>query len=366
VVFLKRILLSFVWLLIVVSVSGVLAAFVRPTWLWPLAVLAILLPGLWILLVASLFLTAALKKWAPFGLALFIVLFMLGRHVSPARWSASIPKRGDLTLMSYNAPKNPDGEKARTEVSALIARIEPDILALQESVVWSMKRSPDILRTHRKFQYVIDSMQYVTEMPPKGGPPDVRWTHWKPPVLTRFAPDKQEQFEFRLGSADEPTFSLLRTELTWAGRKMAVYNVHLSSHGVNKPWQRPGGLVSSQAWIKYLNEIKSGFSVRVWQVARVRELLDAEKLPVVLVGDFNSTPDSWTYFQLSRGLQDAYRLSGSGWGATYHSDHPAVRIDFVLLGPEFEPVTAFVAEPYPYSSDHRPLVARFRWREETN
>jgi len=365
VVSLKRILLACVWLLIVFSGSGFLAAFVRPTWMWPLAVVAILLPGLCILLVASLFFTATLKKWAPFGLALVIVLLVVGRHVSTARWSASVPERADLTLMSYNAPKDPDDEKARAEVSALISRVEPDVLALQESTVWSMKRSPDILRTHRKFQHVLDSMGYVAVTPPQGGSPDARWTHWKPPVLMRFAPDKQEQFEFRRSLESEPTFSLLRTELTWGGRRMAVYNVHLTSHGVNKPWRRPGGLVSIRAWTEYINEIKNGFAMREWEVARVRDLLDDEKLPVVLVGDFNSTPDSWTYMQLSRGLQDAYRLSGSGWGATYHADHPMVRIDFVLLGPEFEPVTAFVVYPYPYSSDHRPLVARFRWREET-
>ena len=129
---------------------------------------------------------------------------------------------------------------------------------------------------------------------------------------------------------------------------------------------RPNALLSAKAWLEYLSEIKNGFAVREKQIERVRELLDDETLPVVLVGDFNGTPDSWTYFQLSQGLQDAHRLVGSGWGGTYHSTRPFVRIDFVLLGPEFEPVTAFVANPYPSSSDHRPLVARFRWREETN
>lgn len=361
----KRILLSLVWVLIVVSGSGIMAAFVRPTSLWPLALIAILLPGLSILLLASLLFTAGVKKWAPFCLAGVIVLVVVGRHVSTARWSTPDPKPGDLTLMSYNAPKNSDDERARTEVSALIARIEPDVLALQEVVVWSMKTSPDVLRTFRKFQPVIDSMGYVTAMPPKGGPSSARWTHWSPPVLLRFAPETQEQFTYGTVDTGDSTNSLLRTELRWGGRLMAVYNVHLTSHGVKKPWLRPADLFSSRVWLQYLDEIRNGFVERERQVERVRELLSKETLPVVLVGDFNSTPDSWTYFQLSQGLQDAYQLAGSGWGATYHSNRPVVRIDFILLGPEFEPVTAFVASPYPLSSDHRPLVARFRWRQET-
>ena len=363
---LKSLLLSLVWTLIVFSGSGVLAVFVPPAWSWPVAILAVLLPGLCILLLVSLPLTLASKKWVPSALSIVLVVVVLSRHVSLDRWSTPDPESGDIVLMTYNAPKYPDDESARDEVSALISRIKPDVLALQESVVWSMKRSPYNLHTHRKFQPVIDSLGYVAVVPPEGGPPSRPYTHWKPPVLSKIMPDKQEQIEVAGAGKRGSNSSLLRTELTWAGRKMAVYNVHLTSHGVNKPWQRPGSRFSTDAWIRYLKEMKNGFALRERQVEQIRKLIHDETLPVVLVGDFNNTPDSWSYSQLSKGLRDAYRLSGSGWGATYHADHPAVRIDFVLLGPEFEPVSASVADPYPSSSDHRPLIARFRWRRETN
>ena len=76
-----------------------------------------------------------------------------------------------------------------------------------------MKRSPYNLRTHRKFQPVIDSLGYVTVAPPEGGPASRAYTHWKPPVLSKITPDKQEQIELSGVGKRGSDFSLLRTEL---------------------------------------------------------------------------------------------------------------------------------------------------------
>ena len=128
---LKSLLLSLVWILIAVSGSGVLAAFVPPAWSWPIAILAVLLPGLCILLLVSLPLTLALKKWVPSVLSIALAVVVLSRHVSLDRWSTPDPESRDMVLMTYNAPKYPDDDRARDEVSALISRINPDVLALQ-------------------------------------------------------------------------------------------------------------------------------------------------------------------------------------------------------------------------------------------
>lgn len=332
-------------------------AFIAPSGIWPLALAANFLPFYGLLLLAALFIAGLSRKWAPFAVVAMLLVAIGLRHASPVRLTIPEAASGDLVVMSYNAPRHPDDDSAREMVTELVERIRPDVLALQESTVWASKAKPDILRSHWKFTHAIDSLGYRADMPPRAGPPAVRWTHWRPPVLVK--PGIEPQMEqFDLGS-----FSVLRTEFEWEGRRLALYNLHLVSHGPGKPWKKKGGWHSPAAWKKYFAQIRRGYRTRERQVRVVRELIEAEELPVVLAGDFNSAPDSWTYRQLSTGMTDAFRVAGSGFGATYHARRPVVRIDFILFGPEFEAVAAEVVTPFPSSSDHRPLVARLRWRD---
>ncbi len=94
---------------------------------------------------------------------------------------------------------------------------------------------------------------------------------------------------------------------------------------------------------------------------QIRAMLAQETLPLIVSGDFNSTPHNWVYYGLADGLVDAFRVAGRGWGATYHADFPVARIDHVLVSRAWKVVQAHVSKA-PYS-DHLPLVVRLRWRE---
>jgi hypothetical protein len=183
------------------------------------------------------------------------------------------------------------------------------------------------------------------------------------PVLTIHPIESQEQYTFTRHAAGWPTLYVLRTVMEFDGRKFAHYNIHLFTHGPSKPWNGDGGWLRPDRWAQFLSEVRAAFRVRAWQAEQIRRVIDEESLPVILSGDFNGTADNWSYRLVSDGLQDAFRTAGDGWGATYHSNFPFLRIDFVLLGPEFEAVRARVAAEYATESDHLPLVVRFRWKE---
>ena len=80
--------------------------------------------------------------------------------------------------------------------------------------------------------------------------------------------------------------------------------------------------------------------------------------PVILCGDFNDTPVSYTYHKLSRKLNDAFIGSGIGMGTTFRGNFPYVRIDYMLYSNDFK--------AYRYQtgkinwSDHYPVMARFK------
>lgn len=103
-------------------------------------------------------------------------------------------------------------------------------------------------------------------------------------------------------------------------------------------------------------------------LARGRTL--AGQLPLIILGDFNSTPDSEAYAIVSAGLRDARSISQSapyGPLATFNAfdvSQPAeARIDYIFLSPQWQvlryaTLTDSVEARFP--SDHFPVLARLR------
>lgn len=89
-----------------------------------------------------------------------------------------------------------------------------------------------------------------------------------------------------------------------------------------------------------------------------------EKLPVILCGDFNDTPISYTRRRiLSQGLTDAYETTGNGFGRTFNRDAICVRIDHMMCSRHFKPYACQV-DCSINASDHYPIVASFERQKE--
>ncbi len=86
-------------------------------------------------------------------------------------------------------------------------------------------------------------------------------------------------------------------------------------------------------------------------------LIDSTQ-PTLLIGDLNLTDQSGEYDLLvEAGLVDAFRESGKGFGATFPSDQPLVRIDYVWYSPgHFTATDAQVGEQA--GSNHLPVIVR--------
>jgi endonuclease/exonuclease/phosphatase family metal-dependent hydrolase len=90
----------------------------------------------------------------------------------------------------------------------------------------------------------------------------------------------------------------------------------------------------------------------------VAKAVSESPFPVIICGDFNDTPTSYTYATISKGLTDAFLQSGTGIGKTYVGIFPTLRIDFILLSKELESLqTQTIEKPF---SDHYPLISYIR------
>jgi endonuclease/exonuclease/phosphatase family metal-dependent hydrolase len=93
---------------------------------------------------------------------------------------------------------------------------------------------------------------------------------------------------------------------------------------------------------------------RMAQARRLLEVLEPEKGPVILAGDFNSTPDS----EVMKLIGETFKIPDKGDDHfTFRSDRPDREIDFIVARPaeRFTVVESRVIEE-PVASDHRPLL----------
>lgn len=98
--------------------------------------------------------------------------------------------------------------------------------------------------------------------------------------------------------------------------------------------------------------------IRASQADIVREMADTTSLPLIICGDFNDPPSSYTYRQVKGELKDSFRSKGKGYGYTFRGLHRLLRIDYVLYSPAFECLD-YRSEDLSWS-DHKPIICLLR------
>lgn len=75
--------------------------------------------------------------------------------------------------------------------------------------------------------------------------------------------------------------------------------------------------------------LSKAFSAREKQTDIMSEIIKESPYRIILCGDFNDTPNSYTYRQINKYLTDVFVESGSGFGFTF-KEIPFIRIDYMF------------------------------------
>jgi len=98
-------------------------------------------------------------------------------------------------------------------------------------------------------------------------------------------------------------------------------------------------------------------SERVLNVDELKAIVTAAgAMPVIMVGDFNATPESRTITKIKAFMTDSWERVGQGDGFTIPVRKPAKRIDYIWIAPgsiEARSIEVLFSE----ASDHLPVIA---------
>ena len=344
----SRVLMLIVAGLLILSYASIV---VNPAKVWFISLIGIFFIPLSIL---NLFLLLwALKRRSKSFmiplLALLPAFFFAGRYVrfdSDENRIARMSHTGNtLKMVSYNvgrfaldAGEFSSRSDCADSVFAFILEQDPDIICLQEFHMADADNIRSLLKK-RLGDYHAEYYMFPTS---RGAFGNV--------TLSRLPVKDKGVLKF-----DGSTNLAIYTDYDYKGRKFRVYNCHFESYNISM-----SGLLKemiskdSKVFSETGNKMKLSITRRPKQVDRV--FSDIENCPVdaFVCGDFNDNPMSYTYYRMTRGRKDAFVEAGDGFGATYASLWPVLRIDYILFPEKFKAVSHEIPR-VPYS-DHYPVI----------
>ncbi len=139
-----------------------------------------------------------------------------------------------------------------------------------------------------------------------------------------------------------------------------VFNFHTESPGFRKDeYSEKGGVKISKS---ILGRLKNNYQFRNSQVAFMKQHINKSPFPVIVCGDLGDVPNSFAYFHLKEGMNDAFLKKGTGLGRTYRYLSPTLRIDYLFASKDLNIFN--YKRLNTQFSDHFPMVSEIEVKEK--
>jgi len=340
---------------------GFLAAYIPPDKYWIFAFAGIAFPYLALINVVFIFIwMVSGKKY--FFISLAALLICWNRLTGFIQFNNADDKgktEKSIKVVSYNVRifdrynwQSKRISKTAEDILKLAGTLEPDILCLQEYHAGrkgTANMEDSIVKyTGLKYRH-IEYARYKGKTKAFGIATYSRW-----PVISSHI----ILFE------RNPVNFCIYNDIVFQNDTIRVFNIHLESIQLSREDylfvseltnQAEDQAIFSENSRKILRKFKQAFISRASEARQVAEQIKESPYPVIVCGDFNDTPSSYTYHKMSRGLSDAFKESGSGFGQTYAGRFPSFRIDYILHDPAltssgFKRIRVPLSDHYPVST----------------
>jgi endonuclease/exonuclease/phosphatase family metal-dependent hydrolase len=255
-----------------------------------------------------------------------------------------------FTLMTYNSHMMDASRKPKqNRVIQYILRTQPDVVCLQEVEVYKSgnKLSLNELRealnvypyTYFDFKVYNSQLQFGNV------------------VFSRYPLIGKHTLRYQSATNITSVCDIVLPTDT-----IRLYTNHLES---NKLLQKDLDLGTTteqakSAFNSTSEKLAHASAIRIEQAKILRSDAERSPYPVLIVGDMNTTPVSYTYRILQRGLRDAFLESSDGQlGHTFIKKRFGVRIDYILHSKDLS-ASGLDVQHVDYS-DHYPVLATIHY-----
>ncbi len=350
----------------IIAASGLLLAHlsthISPTFFWPLAFFGLIYPFLILGNIIFLLLWTILwKKYAILSLIIILTGFNHLLRSTPVLFNkskdmADVPVNEKLKVMSFNVRAFNiyewlQSSTTNKDIFNFIRSEYPDVICIQE---YYTNRNANF-HPHRHNELFANTPYNYIEYSIKNSKNTGFGiaTFSKYPIVGRGSISFPDSYN-----------RAIYTDILFNGDTVRVYNTHLQSVSLRA---NNYNFIDSLRFGYHENQIrelqdlsiklKSAYIKRAEQAAKVTNHRLQSAHPVIVCGDFNDTPVSFTYHKMSRGLKDAFLQSGKGRGNTYLGRF-SLRIDYILYDKGIEALEFSRIEAV--LSDHYPILSTFR------
>jgi endonuclease/exonuclease/phosphatase family metal-dependent hydrolase len=312
--------------------ASYVAPYVSPEKLWPLAFFGLAYPV--IVLVNLLFVVywgLLFNKRIFYSLFVIILGFWnIHNYVQFSRNHLPNYSSKTIKVMSYNVKvfdlyNWTRNLETREKMFRLIKKESPDIMCFQEFFT----------RDSNKFDNVDSILRF-----PKAKYVHVEYTtnarlhqHFGIATFTQYPIVNKGKLDFGYHSNN----ICIYTDIKKGNDTFRIYNMHLQSIAFSpndyKYMEQLEENVENEDVEQsknILRRLKLAFVKRAKQADIISASIASSPYPVIVCGDFNDTPGSYTYHKISKNLRDAFVETGNGFGRSYVGKFPSFRIDYIL------------------------------------
>lgn len=141
---------------------------------------------------------------------------------------------------------------------------------------------------------------------------------------------------------------------------LRVYSVHLASIHLDKAdYEALDNLENDKSDGKIVSigaKMIKAYKTRARETELIKDFINNDNSNVIVCGDFNDIPISYSYNNIKGDLKDVFLEAGFGFGGTYHTLATSIRIDYIFCSPNLFPVNFEIgnidfSDHYPISSE---------------